>query len=42
VVLKDFDPGTLVLLQDVLQIVLLIGHAGQLHLIRQVNLAVNV
>lgn len=41
-VLKDFDPGALVLLQDVLQIVLLIGHAGQLHLIRQVNLTVNV
>lgn len=41
-VFKDFDPGTLVLLQDVLQIVLMIGHTGQLHLIRQVNRAVNV
>ena len=41
-VLEDFYPGTLVLLQDVLQVILLIRHAGQLHFIRQVNLAINV
>jgi len=42
VVLEDFDPGALVLLQDVLQVVLLIRHASQLQLVGQINLAINI
>ena len=42
VVLKDLDPSTLVLLQNVFQVVLLVRHTGQLELVGQVNLAVYV
>ena len=41
-VLKNFDPSALVLLQNVFQVILLVRHTGQLELVGQVNLAVYV
>ena len=41
-VLEDLDPSTLVLLQNVFQVILLVRHTGQLELVGQVNMAVYV